>query len=112
MRIDKVNKLIKQELGKIILENLDFEPGVLVTVLEVDTSSTLENATVYLSIFPEGKAGSVLKYLNKEIGKIQSFLNKRLALRFVPKIMFKITKSIAYVSEIDKAFKEIKQNEG
>ena len=106
-RIEQVNELITQELGKIILENIEFEPGVMVTIMRVSTSDTLENATVWVSVFPEGKTGSSLEILTKEIGHLQKFLNRRLALKFVPKIAFKIDKSESYASEIEEVFKGI-----
>ena len=107
MRIDKVNELIKQELGKIILEEFEFAPDAMVTVMSADTSDTLETATIWISVFPEGKAGSALEILNKRIGEIQGILNKRISLRFVPKITFKIDKSEKYASEIGELFKKI-----
>ncbi|HRY60319.1 MAG TPA: 30S ribosome-binding factor RbfA [Patescibacteria group bacterium] len=108
-RIEQVNELIQQELGKIILENIEFEPGVLVTITHVSTSDTLENATVWISIFPEGKTGSSLETLNKEIGHLQKFLNRKLFLKFVPKIAFKVDTSEVYASEIEEVFKKIEE---
>ena len=108
MRIEKVNELISQELGKIIQENIEFEPGVMVTILRADTSDTLENATVYVSIFPEKYRGSAFEKLNSQIGELQRALNRRLALRFVPKILFKIDDSMEYLTEIDRVFEEAK----
>ncbi len=108
MRISKVNELITQELGKIIQENIEFEPGVMVTVLRADTSETLENTTVYVSIFPEKYRGSAMETLKSRIGEIQKALNRQLSLRFVPKILFKIDDSMEYVMEMDKVFEEVK----
>jgi len=110
-RIDQINELIKQETGKIILENIEFDPGTFVTVMSVDTSNTLETATIWISIYPEGKAGSSLEVLNKRIGEIQKLLNRRLALRFVPRIQFKLDKSEQYASEIGEVFKKIEGEE-
>ncbi|MDD5732080.1 MAG: 30S ribosome-binding factor RbfA [Patescibacteria group bacterium] len=110
-RIDQINELIKQELGKIILTEIEFDPGVMVTIMAVDTSVTLETATIWISIFPENKSGSALEVLNKRIGELQKLLNRKLALRFVPKIQFKIDKSEKYASEIGEVFKQIEGEE-
>lgn len=107
MRIEKINELLKQELGKIILEEIEFGPGTFVTVMNVDTSSSLETTTIWISIYPEGKAGSALEILNKRIGEIQKILNRKLALRFVPRIQFRLDKSEKYASEIDELFEKI-----
>lgn len=108
-RLEKVNELIKQELGKIILENLEFEPGVMVTVLRVETSESLEDAKVWVSIFPEGKRGSTLEILKQRIGELQRLLNRKVALHFVPKITFKIDESTAHIDELDQLFQEIEE---
>jgi len=106
-RIDQINELLKQEIAKIFLEEFEFEPGVMVTVMSADVSDNLETAAVWVSIFPESEAGNVLKILNKRIGEIQKILNRKLELRFVPKIQFKIDKSEKYASEISELFKKI-----
>ena len=111
MRIEKVNELIGQEVAKIISEEFEFGEGVMVTVMSVDTSSKLETATLYISVFPEDKATLVLEKLDKDIGGIQNSLNKKLSLKFVPKIFFKIDKSEAYAENIDKLLSDIKEGE-
>jgi len=107
-RIEKVNELLKQELGRIFLENIEFEPGVMVTVMYAEASDNLETANIWLSIFPKEKEKSALKQLVEQIGEIQGFLNKRLVLRFVPKISFRIDNSEEYVYKIDKVMREVK----
>jgi len=47
-RAEKFNELIKKELGKIIFENLDVKPGVLVTITQVLTNSNLFNSDIYV----------------------------------------------------------------
>lgn len=107
MRIEKVNELLKQEIGKIFVEELEFKPGVIVTVMGIDTSDSLETASVWISVFPEDQSESILGFLNKNIASVQSILNKRLDLRFVPKISFRVDKSGKYVGYLDQFFKEI-----
>jgi len=106
-RIHKINELIRQELAKILLENINFESGEMVTVMSVDTSDNLETANIWISIFPENKTGSCLDLLNKEIGNIQKMLNRKTSLRFTPRITFKLDKSERYVDEINGIFREI-----
>ena len=107
-RIEKVNELIKQELGKIFLENMKFEQGVMVTVMHAEASDNLETANIWISIFPKDKEKSAFKQLREEIGNIQGLLNKRLVLRFVPKISFRLDNSEEYAYKIDKVMKEVK----
>ena len=110
-RIDQINELLRQEIAKIILSEIEFDPDIMVTVMSADTSDTLETANVWISVFPENKSKDTLNYLNEKIGDIQRSLNKKLVMRFVPKIAFKIDKSEIYTSGIDQVFKKIEKNE-
>lgn len=88
-RLKKVNDLIRDEIGKIIRTELDFE-GLLVTVVRAGVSPTLENATIYVSVFPDKQAKRVLKELSKNVYDLQQVLNKKVVLRPVPKIRFEL----------------------
>jgi len=85
--------LISQEVAKIIHREIDLEDGVLATIVRVETSSTVEHAKVFISIFPPQKAEESFEMLCKRIGLIQGILNKTLNLRFVPKLMFELEKN-------------------
>ena len=87
-RLLKINELIKQEAGKIIFEEIDFEKEILVTVIKVDTSKDLEYSKVFISVFPSVKTEEVFEKLNKNIWGIQQILNKKLKMRQVPRIEF------------------------
>jgi ribosome-binding factor A len=91
-RSTRVNELIKSELGIILAREITI-PGVLITIIDVETSLDIRHAKVSLSIFPEKKAGSTLTFLAKEIYGMQKTLNKRLLMKPVPKIRFIIDKS-------------------
>ncbi|MBI4709020.1 MAG: 30S ribosome-binding factor RbfA [Candidatus Portnoybacteria bacterium] len=92
-RIEKVNELIRHELGRIILENEDFGTGVLVTIMDVAASDDLLHAKVVVSVFPSNKGERILEILNRHIFGLQQMLNKRLQMRPVPKIRFILDKS-------------------
>jgi len=110
-RIDQINELLRQETAKIFLEEVEFNPEVMVTVMSADTSDTLETANIWISVFPENKSKDTLNFLNEKIGNIQRSLNKKLVMRFVPRIAFKIDKSESYASGINEVFKKIEKDE-
>lgn len=88
-RIARINELIKQELGKIIQQELEFD-NALMTIINIETSSDLGYAKAQISILPENKKGQVLQKLNSNIFHIQQRLNKKLKMRIVPRIEFKL----------------------
>ncbi len=105
-RIAKVNKLIKEEIGKIIFQEMEFDKNILATVTEVDTSVDLKYTKVLISILPFDRAEEVSEVLEKNIYHLQQILNKRLVMRSVPKIEFKIDRSGENLERIDKLLKE------
>ena len=87
-RIKRVDELIKDEVSKIILKEIDFPPNVVVTPTRAKTNSAITQSKVFISVYPEKKQKEVLKILNEKIWHIQKILDKKLKMRFVPKIVF------------------------
>ncbi|PIP22394.1 MAG: hypothetical protein COX38_00830, partial [Candidatus Nealsonbacteria bacterium CG23_combo_of_CG06-09_8_20_14_all_39_25] len=62
-RIPRVNQLIKKELSQIVLKEIEFPKGVLVTVTRVEASLDLNQAKVFISSLPESHTERVLSIL-------------------------------------------------
>ena len=105
-KIAKINELIKQEFGQILLREEEFGQGVLATILEVRTSPDQLNATIVFSVWPDDKGREVLKKLNARIWQLQQFLNKRLKIHPVPKMRFVINTDEAESQKIEKIIKK------
>jgi ribosome-binding factor A len=87
-RIERVNELIRQELGGIMLKHFEFV-GALVTITRVETSADCRYSKIFLGVLPENMTTSVFSKINKsEVYNIQKTLDKRLFMRPVPKIQF------------------------
>jgi len=107
-RLAQVQDLIAQELGAILLKELEFPSGSFPNILRVKVAPDLKNATVWLGVFPPEKRVQVLKLINTHIGEIQNLLNKRLVMKFVPRLLFKIDTTSDHVSRINELVAEIK----
>ena len=99
-RIKRVNELIKQEISKILLKEIDFD-NILVTVTNTDTSPDLKNCKIRISVIPIEKNELALKIIERNIYNLQQELNKRLHLKFVPKIRFEIDQIEAKAQRIE-----------
>ena len=108
-KIAKVNELIKQEFGQILLREEEFGQGILATILEVETSPDQLNAAVVFSVWPDDKGPEVLKKLNSRIWQLQQFLNKRLKIHPVPKMRFVINTDEAESQKIEEAIQKNKR---
>jgi len=110
-RLERVNSLIKKELGQIILREIDFPEGALVTLTRVETSVDLANASIYIAVLPSEKAKRVLEILDKMVYELQKILNKRLRLRPIPKIKFVEEKETFKAAKIEGLLEELKKGE-
>ncbi|PIZ56533.1 ribosome-binding factor A [bacterium (Candidatus Torokbacteria) CG_4_10_14_0_2_um_filter_35_8] len=108
-RIKKVNSLIKRELGKIIHSYLQEENFSLVTVTNVITSSDLYYADIFLNIFDKKEGKKLLDFLKRNIYHIQKELDKKLVLKYVPQIRFKIDKTQDFVDRIENLIEKAKE---
>lgn len=108
-RIAKLNELIKQEIGKLFLIQVNFPKGVLVTVTKVETSADLRYTDIFLSIFPFSgdNAQEIEKILKEEIYFLQRNINKKLSTKPLPRIRFKIDRSGEQAEKIDKLIKKL-----
>jgi len=106
-RVPRVNQLIKKELNRIILREIDFPKDALVTITRVESSSNLIQVRVYVSVMPENKTGQVMSILSRDIYSIQQGLNKRLRMRPIPKIIFVEESTVREAAKIEEILEEI-----
>ena len=111
LRLKKVNELIKQEVGDLIIRELDLSMDILITVAKTEVSADLRYADVLVSILPAEKKISTLRALNKNVYQLQQKLNKKLTMKPVPKIRFKLDTAGEYVSRIDELIGKIHEEE-
>ena len=106
-RIIKINELVKKHVNDIILKDLSLKEGVFVTIAKVDTSPDLRYTRIFISIFPEDNINYVTKTLEKELYKIQGALNKKLHMKPIPRLEFRVDITESHADEIEKLLKEI-----
>lgn len=109
-RIQRINQLIKKELSQIILKEIEFPQGVLITVTRVETASDLKESNVWISAIPEEKLKRTLEILNKNIYFLQQKLNKRLKMRPLPRIKFLEEQKTSEAGRIEELLEKIKNN--
>ena len=104
--IQKTNELLKSELGKLIREKIEL-PNILITITSVHCSEDLGHANIFVSIIPDGHAGSTLSALKKQSSAFSKAIKERTRLRHVPRLHWNFDGGQVHASELDTIFKQI-----
>lgn len=110
-RIQKVNELLKRELGKIILKEIEFSRDTLITITGVDTSPDLRGAKIWISVIPENQISLALRVLKRNVYNLQKKLDKRLRMRPVPRIEFLKETKLEEAQKIEEILDKIREEE-
>jgi ribosome-binding factor A len=110
-RSDRVSDLIREEVADLIMYRLKDPRIGFVTVTGVEMTADLKLARVFVSIMKEEERELTLEILNSSRNFIRANLSKRLRMKFIPAIEFRLDTSIEYGFKIDKLLKEIKDKD-
>ena len=107
-RLEKINKLLSQELAKAIHSEFAERFGII-TVNLVNTSPDLKNAKVYLSIIGSQQIEPelIIRSINQQSHNFRRLLIKKLSLKFIPEFEFAIDKSLNKVNQIETIIDQI-----
>ena len=111
-RIDKVEKLIKEEISSIIFQKMDSHDIGFLTITNVKLSPDLKLARIYFSVFEKEKREFALNKINDKIKFIRSELAHRINLKFVPELKFFIDDTLDYVEKIEGLIDRIHKEDG
>ena len=89
-RLQRVNELLKRELGELILRECTFT-AQLVTVQQVDVTPDLKHAHIYISIIgTDEERLESMTVLHDARTSLQHLLAKRVVLKYTPQLHFKL----------------------
>lgn len=101
-RDERLSAQIRDELSSTILREMEF-PGALLTITEVELTQKRDAANVHISVLPDEKATHVLKRLNGAAGMLRHFLLKKLTIKVIPELFFKIDRGAANAAAVEAA---------
>ncbi|MBE3593751.1 MAG: 30S ribosome-binding factor RbfA [Candidatus Carbobacillus altaicus] len=109
VRIQRLQEQIKKELGVLLQQELK-DPGIgFTTVTGVELSGDLKFAKVYISVMGDASQEEVaLSALKRAQGFLRSELGRRIPMRHIPELLFKLDHSLDYGMRIEQMLKEIK----
>lgn len=110
-RSQRVGDLLREEVADIIFHKLKDPRLGFVTVTGADLTDDLKIAVVYVSVLREEEKKPTVEILNSAKSFVRSELRKRLKMKFIPTVEFKLDPSVEYGSKIDKLLDEIKKKD-
>jgi ribosome-binding factor A len=104
----RVNALLREALSELLQREVADPRLEFVTVTDVDTTSDLRTAHVYVSFLtaPPAQEEGLLA-LTKATGYLRQLLGQRVYLRYVPELIFHLDTSIERGLRIDRILKDL-----
>lgn len=101
----RVGEEVRHALSEVFFRGETHAPqldGVSITVSEVRISPDLKNATAYCTpLAGSGDVDSIIHALNELAPQIRKQMNKRIVLKYSPKLYFKLDKSFDAANRIN-----------
>ncbi len=89
-RSQRVESLIQEQLAKIIIREVEFPAGALVTITNVEVDKKLERARVRLSVIPAFAEKAALDAVVFKTGYLQHLLLMAIHIKPLPHLIFEI----------------------
>lgn len=110
-RSQRVSDLLREEIADIIFFKLKDPRIGFLTVTGVDVTDDLKIAVVYVSVLKEEEKQLTLEILKTAKSFIRSELSKRLKMKAIPTVDFRLDTSIEYGNRIEQLLGEIRKND-
>lgn len=100
---------LKNGLAEIFARDVEFPPGMLVTVLEAKMTQDRRFGKITLSVFPTGVEDQVLDIIERHRHEINDGLAKRLRIRKIPKLHYVFDTTESEAAEIEGMLNRLKE---
>jgi len=110
-RLERINSLLKEVIYEVIHKEVrNPHINTFISVTQVETSADLHHATVSISLIAsDAEKNKILNALQSAAGFIAVHASKKVELRYFPKLVFKLDKSIEEHMRIQAILGKIEQ---
>lgn len=100
-RTEKIESTLQRAIAEVLAHELS-DPRIqgMVSVTRVDMSDDLRNATVYISVLPKEKQRVTIKGLRAANRHVHAMASKKVALRIMPRLEFKLDESLKKQADV------------
>jgi ribosome-binding factor A len=111
LRLQRVQELLKRELGEIVRREIPVGSAGLITVNDVKITSDLQSATVYIGVLGnEDQRKKALAELEQHRKRIQGLVGKAVVLKYTPQLRFHLDESIEQGNRVLKIIDELEHS--
>ena len=111
-RIDRVNELLKHEIGEIIRREFNIADTGLISVNTVETSPDLRTAKIYVSVLGKADQQSrALRLVREKRQLIQGEIGRNIVLKYTPTLTFVLDDTIEKGNRVLKILDELAKAE-
>jgi ribosome-binding factor A len=107
-RQKRVAGLIRDELSRTFIRDVQPECGCLVTVTRVEMPPDLRTATVYLTLLGTEDPEAALESIRRRAGHFRKIIASAVNLKYNPQLFFALDPVPAYESRIDELIAKAK----
>ncbi len=109
-RIDRVDELLRQEIGRILAKEVQDPHIGFATVTDVETTPDLRHARVWVSVIGgDAERAAALAALERAMGYVRHELGTRLRLRRIPALHVALDDSAARGTRVLRILEELEQ---
>lgn len=106
-RLERVNELIKRELGALLIREMKFD-AQLVSISSVDITPDLKQCHVYVTVIgTDAQRRRAQEQLEENRNLLQSLLAKRVIIKYTPQLHFRLDDSIERGTRVLQILEEI-----
>jgi len=110
-RLNRFHEVLKEELAKVISQEIDFPKGVLATIMAVKIYSDLSWAEIFVSVIPNAETEFCLDVLTKQAHFLHQALNGKIKVRRIPRLKFLPYAGPNKQEKLEQILEEMKENE-
>ena len=109
-RTRRVAELIRAELSRLIITEVQDPASGLLTVTRVEMTPDLLTARVFLSVFGAGDPDALLARIERSRGALRRALASRVKLKYNPELFFALDPGPEHQDRIDRLIEETRKH--
>ncbi len=108
LRREKLQELFKEEVSAILQRRLRDPRIGFVSVTDVELSGDLRHAKIFVSVLGDEEAKRrTMAALDRAVGFVRGELGRRIALRYMPEVLFRLDESIERGTRVVALLREV-----